>query len=194
MKRVFAVLALAGLLAAACGGAGTPVAVATTAAPTLSRAPTASPAPTPTTKTMVFTTDLLGANEVPAIADAEQSCTGTATVTLNVTMDPAAKITAATAKFEFSVKSCPTTTNLILSHIHQGAAGANGGVKVDSGMTAAAPIALTTGGTTFTKDNITVTDLQVATDLVANPAGFYYNVHSMVHPLGVVRGQLKLKT
>lgn len=191
MKRVFAVLTLAGLLAAACGGAGTPVAVATSKAPTT--APTTA-APTSTTKTMVFTTDLAASNEVPAIADAEQTCTGTATVTLNATMDPAGKITAATTKFEFTVKSCPTTTNLILSHIHQGAAGANGGVKIDSGMTAAAPIALTTGGTTFTKDNITVTDLQVATDLVANPAGFYYNVHSMVHPGGVVRGQLKLKT
>ena len=64
---------------------------------------------------------------------------------------------------------------------------------IDSGMKAASPIALTTGGTSITKDNLTV-DPALATDIIANPGNYYYNVHSMVHGGGVVRGQLKPKT
>jgi len=193
MNRVLTALALSGLIAAACGGAGTgtattaPVAVATTAAPT-------TPAPTPTQQnTFVFTADLSPANENPPIADAEASGSGTATVTLLTAKDTTGKIIGANAKFEFTVKGFPTTTVLILSHIHKGDAKTNGPVVVDSGMKPTDPIALTTGGTSVTKDNLTV-DPALAADIIANPGNYYYNVHSMVHPGGVCRGQLKLKT
>jgi hypothetical protein len=59
-------------------------------------------------------------------------------------------------------------------------------------MKATEPIALTTGGTSITKDNLTV-DPVLATDIIANPGNYYYNVHSMVHPGGVARAQLKPK-
>jgi hypothetical protein len=191
MKRVLTVLAVAGLLAAACGGAGTgaatsaPVAVATTPART------ASPSPTPQT-TFVFTADLLPANENPPITDAEASGSGTATVTLSTTKDSSGKITGGSAKFEIVLKGFPATTMILISHIHKGDAKTNGGVVVDSGMKATEPIALTTGGTSITKDNLTVA-ADLATDIVANPGNYYYNVHSMLHAGGVVRGQLKLK-
>ncbi|HEV2250667.1 MAG TPA: CHRD domain-containing protein [Candidatus Limnocylindria bacterium] len=192
MKRALIACVVAGLLAAACGGAGTgaastaPVAAATTAAPT------ATPAPSPA-NTFVFTADLSGANENPPITDSEASGSGTATVTLNTTRDAAGKITAATAKFEIVLKGFPATTVITISHIHKGDAKTNGGVVVDSGMKAATPTTLTAGGATITKDNLTVA-ADLATDIIANPGNYYYNVHSAAHPGGVVRGQLKLKT
>jgi len=60
-------------------------------------------------------------------------------------------------------------------------------------MKATEPITLTTGGTSITKDNLTVAP-DLATDIIANPGNYYYNVHSKVHPGGVVRGQLKAKS
>jgi hypothetical protein len=185
MKRVLCAIAAAGLLAAACGGAGGG------AATTAPRAAATTAAPTPQT-VYVFTADLSPANENPAITDAEASGSGTSTVTLTTTKDSTGKITAATAKFEIVLKGFPTTTNLLISHIHKGDAKTNGAVVVDSGMKAAEPIALTTGGTTITKDNLTVAP-DLATDIIANPGNYYYNVHSQVHPGGVVRAQLKAK-
>ena len=191
MKRVLIAILAGGLVAAACGGAGggssssAPVAAATTAAPTTA-------APTPQT-TFVFTADLLAANENPPIADAEASGSGTTTVTLTTTKDSTGKITAATAKFEIVLKGFPSTTMITISHIHKGDAKTNGNVVLDSGMKATDPIALTTGGTTITKDNLTVAP-DLAAALIATPGDYYYNVHSQLHPGGVVRGQLKLKT
>ena len=182
MKRVLCAIAAAGLLAAACGGAATTT--ATTAPPTA--------APTPQT-VYVFTADLSPANENPAIADAEASGSGTSTVTLTTTKDSTGKITAATAKFEIVLKGFPTTTQITISHIHKGDAKTNGGVVVDSTMKATEPITLTTGGTSITKDNLTVAP-DLATDIIANPGNYYYNVHSVVHAPGVARAQLKAKS
>ena len=190
MNRVLIALATAGLVAAACGGAGggaattAPVAAATTP-------PTASPAPSPA-NTFVFTADLSPANENPAITDAEASGSGTATVTLFRAKDSTGKIIGANAKFEIVLKGFPATTMITISHIHKGDAKTNGSVVVDSGMKAAEPIALTTGGTSITKDNLAVA-ADLATDIIANPGNYYYNVHSVVHPGGVVRAQLKPK-
>jgi hypothetical protein len=190
MNRVLIALATAGLVAAACGGAGggaattAPVAAATTP-------PTASPAPSPA-NTFVFTADLSPANENPAITDAEASGSGTATVTLFTAKDSTGKIVGANAKFEIVLKGFPATTMITISHIHKGDAKTNGSVVVDSGMKAAEPIALTTGGTSITKDNLAVA-ADLATDIIANPGNYYYNVHSVVHPGGVVRAQLKPK-
>ena len=186
MKRVLCAIAVAGLVAAACGGAAAPAA---TTAPAAAKT---TAAPTPQT-VYVFTADLSPANENPAIADAEASGSGTSTVTLTTTKDSTGKITAATAKFEIVLKAFPATTMITISHIHKGDAKTNGGVVVDSGMKAAEPITLTTGGTSITKDNLTVAP-DLATDIVANPGNYYYNVHSVVHPGGVVRAQLKPKS
>ena len=180
MKRVLCAIAAAGLLAAACGGSGSGTAA------------TKAAAPTPQT-VYVFTADLSPANENPPVTDGEASGSGTTTVTVTTTKDSTGKITAATAKFEIVLKGFPTTTKLAISHIHKGDAKTNGPVVVDSGMKAADPIALTTGGTTITKDNLTVAP-DLAADIIANPGNYYYNVHSQVHPGGVVRAQLKAKS
>lgn len=186
MKRILITIAAVGLLAAACGGSSTG------SATTAPKAAATTAAPTPQT-VYVFTADLSPANENPAVTDAEASGSGTSTVTLTTTKDSAGKVTAATAKFEIVMKAFPASTNLTISHIHKGDAKTNGPVVVDSGMKAAEPIALTTGGTTITKDTLTVAP-DLATDIIANPGNYYFNVHSMVHPGGIARAQLKAKS
>ena len=190
MKRALCAIAAAGLLAAACGGAAAPVATSAPAA-VKTVAPTTA-APTPQT-VYVFTADLSAANEVPPVVDAEATGSGTTTVTLTTTKDSTGKITAATAKFEIVLKGFPATTMITISHIHKGGPTVAAGVVIDSGMKATEPIALTTGGTSITKDNITVAP-DLAAAIIATPADYYYNVHSVVHPGGTVRAQLKAKS
>ena len=184
--RLLAGLAASAILAAACGG----TAAAPSPSPTVAPTPTPTPAPTPQLK-YTFLADLKTTNEVPAIANAEASCTGKGTFVLNTTKDSTGKITAATADFDLSVAACPANTALTLFHIHKAAAGANGSPVVTGKGDAANPIALASGATTsnITRASITV-DPAVANDIITGPAGYYFNVHSTVNGGGVIRGQL----
>ncbi|HUQ41477.1 MAG TPA: CHRD domain-containing protein [Candidatus Limnocylindrales bacterium] len=184
--RKFVSLIASTVLVAACGG----TAAAPSTSPSPSPSPTASPAPTPQLK-YTFVADLKTSNEVPAIADAEASCAGKGTFTLNTTKDTAGTITAATAQFDLTITGCPANTEITLFHIHKAAAGANGGVLVDSGQKAAEPIVLTTGATasTVTKTQTTVKP-EDAKAIIDAPSGHYFNVHSKLHGGGVIRGQL----
>jgi hypothetical protein len=172
--RVFAGIAATAILIAACGG---PAAVST---PTPTASPTATPVPTPSN---VFKAELKSTNEVPAITDAEATCAGTATVTL----DPAS------VKFDVTITGCPATTVINIGHIHEGAAGANGGVKISTGLTAG-ELKLTSGGATFSKTATPAGppawDAALISAIMANPSGYYVNFHSGAHTGGVIRGQL----
>ena len=167
MKRVSLLFVALGFLVAGCGSSST--------------APT-----TPTNPT--FTAALSPANEVPAISGAEASGSGTATITMVTTKDSAGNVTAATATFVVNLSGFPAGTPINISHIHQAAAGVNGAVVVNSGITAGQNV-LTNGSGSFTAANLTV-DPALANTILANPAGFYFNVHSTLNPGGVARGQL----
>jgi len=71
-----------------------------------------------------------------------------------------------------------------------------GPVRIDSGLTAASPLTLASGTlTNQTYSNLTpkvggTEDFTVFQRMVANPNGFYFNVHSSINPGGAVRGQL----
>lgn len=146
--------------------------------------PTAPSGSSPTT----FTAVLLPANEVPAIAGAEAAGSGTATITLNLTRDSYGDIIAATFDFTVTATGFPNGTALTDAHIHGAPAGVNGGILVSLGLTAGA-ITFPNGGGTFTKNGITTTVGQ-ANAIVANPANFYFNIHTAANPGGVARGQL----
>lgn len=113
-----------------------------------------------------FTIPLSGANEVaPNVGDPDGF--GTA----NITIDDS------TAPFP-TISWNITVGNILLpptgAHIHQGAAGVNGPVRVDF------------------LSQLTGSNLQDA-DLVgvlANPVGWYVNVHTSAHPGGAIRGQV----
>src|SRR5688572_15235295 len=124
------------------------------AAPSPTPSPTPSPSATPQTR-FVFTADLKPSNEVPPIANAEATCTGKGTFTLNTTKDAAGTITAANAVFETDVSGCPADTKINIGHIHKQVAGQNGSVVVNSGLVAG-ELTLTAGAVKINKTQPTV--------------------------------------
>lgn len=181
--RLLAIAIGAALLVAACGGAAQP---SPTAAPPTVAATTAAPA---AATQVTFVAELKSENEVPPIPSEEKSGTGRAVVVFDLTRSTTGAITAAKAKFDVTLSGFPTTTAITLGHIHKAAAGTNGGVVVGFKTDAPNPIALTTGGTTISKADITV-EPALAQQIIDDPAGYYVNIHSAMHGGGVVRGQL----
>ena len=150
--------------------------------------PTSPPAPS---NTIVFTSQLSAANEVPAITNAESNGRGTVTITFNVTRDAAQAITGGSATFVVNLSGFPAGTVARAAHIHNAPAGTNAGVFVDTGLTAANPVNLAADGTAnnVSLTNSAVTAAQINA-VIADPAGHYFNVHTVVNPSGAVRGQL----
>jgi hypothetical protein len=110
------------------------------------------------------TVTLSGASEVPPVTTA---ATGTATVTIK----PDHSVT---------VKETVTGMTATASHIHQGAAGANGPVIV--------PFTKTADNTFVSADGAKLTDAQYDAFKAGN---LYVNVHSAAHAGGEIRAQLK---
>jgi hypothetical protein len=144
--------------------------------------------------TIVFTAALSAANEVPPITNADANARGNATVTFNLTRDSAGTITAATVNYVYSLSGFPPGSVIRATHIHEGGpAIGNGGVVLDSGLTPATAITLADGtATNITFSNLTnfVGGLGLINAIIANPNGYYFNVHSAVNPGGALRGQL----
>jgi hypothetical protein len=110
------------------------------------------------------TVTLSGANEVPPVTT---PATGTASVTIR-------------PDHTVSVKVSATGMTATASHIHQGAASANGPVIV--------PFTKTGDNTFVAPDGAKLTDAQYDAYKAGN---LYVNVHSATHPGGEIRGQLK---
>ena len=140
---------------------------------------------------IVFTAALSAANEVPPITNAESGGRGNVTITFNVPRDSTGAITGGGGvTFAMQLNGFPAGTPAIAAHIHPGAAGTNGSVLVGTTLSAAAPVLMGDGTA-----NITVTatpDISQANaqTILANPAGFYFNVHTPLNPTGAIRGQL----
>ena len=147
----------------------------------------AGPSGPPTT--VVFTAALNPANENPPITNADATGRGTATVTLHLTRDGAGAITAAKADFAYSLNSFPNGSTLILTHVHEGGPASNGGAKINSGLSAANPVAMPAGTANLTFTNLD-TDVTVAQQMIDNPNGYYFNVHTTLNAGGAARGQL----
>ena len=170
-------LALAAALLAACSSTPAATAAAATAAPA-TPAPTVAPATTaPAPAAVVYKADLKTANQNPAITGPEASCAGSVTIT----------ITGTSVKFDGAITGCPAGTAINIGHIHEGAAGVNGAVKVPTPLKAG-DLTLVNGGTTFSVSG--TVDAALAALIAANPAGYYFNLHSTVNGGGVIRGQL----
>jgi hypothetical protein len=138
---------------------------------------------------VVMTANLSPANEVPPIANAENTGSGAVQITFNVTRDANGAITGGTADFHFQLSGFPSSTTITAAHIHPGAAGVNGGVLLGTPIVAANPVTQTNGVMSYTANNVSVPAATLQS-IVNNPAGFYFNVHSPTNPGGVARGQL----
>jgi hypothetical protein len=109
-----------------------------------------------------YSAQLTGAAEVPGPGDADG--VGFAVVTL----------TGTTLKYTVFAQNIGAPT---LAHVHVGAAGVSGGPVVTLNVNT-----LTNGTETITQE--------LASQINANPAGYYVNVHTAEFPNGAVRGQL----
>jgi hypothetical protein len=147
---------------------------------------------TPTTpspaSSSTFNAMLRPSSEVPPVGGSEAGGSGTASLTFNLSRDAAGNITAATMDATVSVTGFPPGTALTASHIHPGAVGASGGVFVSLGLTPG-EISFATGSGSFTKRSVTLT-VDQANSILANPGGYYLNIHTAENPNGVARGQL----
>src|SRR6478672_3883577 len=140
---------------------------------------------------ITFTATLSAASEVPPITNAEANARGTVTITFNVPRDASGAVTGAgTVTFVAQLASFPAGTPATLAHIHTGAAGIAGGVLINTNLSAASPIVMDANGS----GNLNISNIPIsqtdATNIAANPAGFYFNVHTSLNPSGAVRGQL----
>ena len=81
----------------------------------------------PSNLPIVMTANLSPANEVPPIANPENTGFGTVQITFNVTRDGTGAITAGTADFHFQLSGFPSNTSIVLAHIHTGGPAVNGG-------------------------------------------------------------------
>jgi hypothetical protein len=143
---------------------------------------------------IVFTVQMSAANEVPAVTNAESGARGTATITLNVGRDAAtgAVNSGGTVDWTFQLSSFPNGSTATQAHIHPGAAGASGGVFLGiQGFSGAGttPIQIPNGTANGAFTGTPISQEQ-ATQVVANPSGYYFNVHTSLNPGGAVRGQL----
>ncbi len=116
-----------------------------------------------------FAATLTGANEIAPAGDPDGS--GKAEV----------EVAGDLVTFALSWKNIPAPT---MGHIHTGAAGVNGPVSVPFFTTPMPDTTVAAGGV------VQVTDAILASAIVADPAGFYVNLHTTEFPAGAVRGQL----
>ena len=148
-----------------------------------------NPAGPSNTGPIVFTAQLSAANEVPAVTGPEASGRGNATITFNVPRDAGGGVTGAgTASFAIQLSGFPPGTPAILAHIHPGASGQVGAPLVNTNLTPATALVLGDGTVNVT---LTAPVSQVdAAAIMANPAAYYFNVHTALNQGGAARGQL----
>jgi hypothetical protein len=140
---------------------------------------------------VTMSTMLSAANEVPAIGNAESVARGAAQVRFTITRDAAGTITDATATMYFQLLNLPAGTVIRGAHIHSAAAGVNGAIVVDTGIAPTNTVALDSGRQEFTFAPVGVGPVLMG-NILANPAAFYFNVHTATNPGGVARGQLSV--
>lgn len=115
---------------------------------------------------MSYTATLTGAAEVPGPGDPDGAAT--------------ARVTVNTTTGAVCVSASPTAIDPITAmHVHEGASGVSGPVRVDFAVTSGSSVA-----------KCVTTSAAQATAIAANPAGFYVNVHTAAFPDGALRGQL----
>jgi hypothetical protein len=149
-----------------------------------------NPAGPSSTGAVIFASQLSAANEVPPITNAESTGRGGVSITLAIPRDSAGNPSGdGTVTFVIQLSGFAPGTPAVAAHIHPGIAGVNGPPIVDTRVTGAAPIIMADGTANVTISNITITR-DIATQIMANPAAFYFNVHTPTNPGGAVRGQL----
>jgi CHRD domain len=141
---------------------------------------------------IVFTSELRASNEVApnTVTNAESGAQGTVTITFSVPRDGSGNVTGdGVWNVQAVISGFVAGSAIRAAHIHNGAAGVNAGVFVDTLQQASNPVPITDGSATINYESVRITQLQ-AQAVMNNPAGHYFNMHSLTNPGGVIRGQL----
>lgn len=142
-------------------------------------------------ETAVFVAALSPANEVPAITGYD--ATGTAVLYAHAVRNAAGQIVSGSVDFVVyhNFPDTPTVTGL---HVHNGAAGVNAGVVINTGLTGGSPLVVATArGIIERQAQVLASDtagVAALAGMFTNPQGYYANLHTTVYPGGVIRGQL----
>ncbi len=139
-------------------------------------------------RTATFRVSLSGTQEVPPIEGYQVA--GDATFEITMQRDSDGVLTRAIANFRAHYNAQDEQTPVAM-HIHRGGMGVNGPVVIGSGLQ---PGDVESGTSANIYRQVTITDrttLDVVDEILADPTGFYLNVHSTQHPPGFVRGQLE---
>jgi len=144
--------------------------------------------------TVTFGAQMSAAQEVPAAAPPENTAAGTARFTMVPTGGGAYSATLfiqVGGLVRAGVLPAPLDNGsvIVAGHIHNGPAGVAGPVVLGFPISLLAPLVSPTGSIVVQFSNIAV-PADVASAILANPAGFYINLHSAINAAGVVRGQL----
>jgi hypothetical protein len=150
----------------------------------------------PSNQPVVFNVQLSSQNEVPPITNEETTARGQAVITIKPERDGSGTITGGTIDFNVTMTGLLSTTVLTAAHIHPAPVGVNGGVLIGTGLTSQDNVPITNGNATFSKLNVSAvstnaTAAQNITAILANPSGYYFNVHTGRNGGGVMRGQLQ---
>ena len=135
----------------------------------------------------VLTAPLSPSSENPPVEDA--SMAGQAAVLIHMTRNASGDLTRAVVDFHITASTEQAET-LRAMHIHRGARGSNGGVVVNAGF--GPPLDVEPGPVSLFRQMILTddADLDAVEEILANPGGFYVNIHSVSNPPGITRGQL----
>jgi uncharacterized protein (TIGR03437 family) len=141
-----------------------------------------------TVESIPYRAMLLTSNEnPPTTVDAS----GVGTVWLHVVRDANGEVISGSVDFNVRYRFA-APANITAMHIHDGVAGVNGPVVIDSGITRMDDV--TTGVIPTLQAQISSTTpaaLAAFKGILEDPSRYYLNVHTSVNPGGVFRGQLQ---
>lgn len=133
-----------------------------------------------------FQVDMLPSNEVPAITGLDASAP--TEISVYTLRNPDGSIPAGVVIFDANARF-PGSADIAAMHIHDGVAGANGGVTIGSGL--AAFTAATGAANVFSVVTVsTPAGIATLNSLMKNPEKHYVNLHTKDHPGGAIRAQL----
>jgi uncharacterized protein (TIGR03437 family) len=143
-----------------------------------------------TLETVYFRGNMSPANEVPAVTNESANATGRATITFHLRRNDAGAIVSGVVDFDVDY-NFPVPVTVRGLHIHEGVAGVNGPIRIDTGLSATSTLDAEGAGNIFRQVVVTSGDaLTALSGVLANPSGWYVNLHTSVNTGGLMRSQL----